>query len=258
MSDGLVIAGKVFSSRLMVGTGKYRSNEEMAAAVARSGAQIVTVAIRRMDLDKPGEKSLLDYLDLSKIQLLPNTAGARTVDEAVRLARLCRAAGLTDWIKLEVQPDPKYLLPDPVGTLEATRILAAEGFKVLPYTIDSVILAQQLIQAGAVTVMPAGSPIGTGQGVLNLRNIKMIREIATVPVVVDSGLGVPSDAAQCMELGVDAVLVNTAIALAEDAALMGEAFGEAVKAGRKAFLAGRIPVKEFAAASSPLLGVPGR
>ena len=257
MSEKLVIAGREFTSRLMLGTGKYRTNQEMVDAIIRSGTQIVTMAIRRMDLDKPGEKSLLDYIDLKKIQILPNTAGARTVDEAVRLARLTRAAGLTDWIKLEVQPDPKYLLPDPVGTLEATRILAAEGFKVLPYTIDSVILAKQLIDAGAVTVMPGGSPIGTGQGILNLRNIKMIIEMSTVPVVVDSGIGAASEAALAMEAGADAVLVNTAVALAVDAALMGEAMRDAVIAGRKGFLAGRIPVKEFASASSPMVGLPG-
>ncbi len=256
MNDTLVIAGRTFSSRLMVGTGKYRNFSEMVAAIESSGSEIVTVAIRRMDLDKPGEKGILDYLDLKRIQLLPNTAGAKTVDEAVRLARLARAAGLTDWIKLEVQPDGKYLLPDPVGTLQAARILAEEGFKVLPYTTDSVVLAQQLIEAGCVTVMPAASPIGTGQGVSNIRNINMIREISPVPVVVDSGLGVPSDAAFCMEYGVDAVLINTAIAQAQQPGLMAEAMRDAVIAGRKAWLAGRIPVKDYAAASSPITGLP--
>lgn len=251
----LIIAGEEFSSRLMVGTGKYESNEIMAKAIEASGAQIITVAIRRVNLNAVGEKTILDYLDWKKYRILPNTAGAKTVDEAVRVARLARASGLTDWIKLEVQPDEKYLLPDPVGTLEATRILAKEGFKVLPYTIDSPILAKQLIEAGAVTVMPGASPIGTGQGFLNLKNIKIIKEISTVPVIVDSGLGGASDAAMAMELGVDAVLINTAIAKANDPIEMGESMKHAVIAGRKSYLAGRIPIKEYASASSPMEGI---
>jgi thiazole synthase len=255
ISNKLVIAGKEFSSRLMLGTGKYRTNEEMVAAIRESKAEIVTVAIRRMDLDKPQQKSILDFLDLKRIQLLPNTAGAKTVDEACRMARLARAAGLTDWIKLEVQPDPKYLLPDPVGTLEACRILVKEGFKVLPYTIDSPILAKQLEEAGAATIMPGASPIGSGKGIANLDNVKIILKQCGVPVVIDSGLGTASEAAMAMEIGVDAVLVNTAVAEAKDCALMAAAFRDATSAGRNAFLAGRMPIREYASASSSAVGM---
>lgn len=253
--DKLEIAGKSFESRLMLGTGKYRTLEEMAAAIQESGAQIITVAIRRLDLSNPHQKSLLDYLDLTKIQLLPNTAGAKTVDEAVRMARLARAAGLSDWIKLEVQPDPKYLLPDPVGTLEACRILVKEGFKVLPYTIDSPILARQLEEAGASTIMPGASPIGSGKGIHNFDAIRVIKEMVKIPVIVDSGLGTASDAAQAMEIGVDAVLVNTAIAEAQNPVLMAAAFRDATIAGRNAYQAGRMPRREYASASSPTAGM---
>ena len=256
MNDNkLIIAGEEFSSRLMVGTGKYENNEIMARAIEASGANIITVAIRRVNLNAVGEKTILDYIDWKKYRILPNTAGAKTVDEAIRVARLARASGLTDWIKLEIQPDEKYLLPDPVGTLQATRRLVEEGFKVLPYTTDSPILAKQLIEAGAVTVMPGASPIGTGQGFLNLRNIKIIKKISPVPVVVDSGLGTASDAAMAMEFGTDAVLINTAIAKANDPVRMAEAMKNAVIAGRESYLAGRIPVKEYASASSPMEGI---
>lgn len=252
--EKLVIAGKEFKNRLMIGTGKYRTMDEMVEAIRESEAEIITVAIRRLDLDKPQEKSLLDYIDLKKIQLLPNTAGAKTVDEAVRLARLARASGLTDWIKLEVQPDPKYLLPDPVGTLEACKVLVKEGFKVLPYTTDSPSLAKQLVEAGAVTIMPGASPIGSGQGISNLRSLQIIKEFINVPLVIDSGLGTASDACLAMEFGSDSVLVNTAIAEAKNPGLMAKAFKEAVVAGRNAYLSGRMPVRAYASASSPLAG----
>lgn len=247
----LIIAGKEFKSRLMVGTGKYPTFSIMKEAILAAETQIVTVAVRRLDLDNPKTENLLDYLDLDQIQLLPNTAGCKTVDEAVRTAKLARAAGLTNWIKLEVQPDPKYLLPDPVGTLEAARILVSEGFNVLPYTTDSPVLASQLIEAGCAAIMPGASPIGSGQGILNLKNIKIIKEFSPVPVVVDSGIGTASDAAICLEQGLDAVLINTAIAHAHDPVAMARAMKGAVVAGREAWIAGRIPKKEYASASSP-------
>lgn len=255
MDDALVIAGKEFRSRLMLGTGKYRNIEEMAAALEASGAQIVTVAIRRLDLDKPGQKTLLDYIDWSRYTILPNTAGCRTVEEAVRVARLGRAVTGSEWVKLEVIPDPKYLLPDPIGTLEAARILLEEGFTVLPYINDDPVLARQLEEMGTATVMPLASPIGSGQGIPFFGQIKIIIEQAKVPVVIDAGLGAPSDAALAMEIGADAVLVNTGIALAQKPALMAEAFRLGVEAGRKALLAGRIPKLPYAAASSPIEGV---
>ncbi len=255
MEDRLVIAGKEFRSRLMVGTGKYRNYEEMNAALEASGCEIVTVAIRRLDLDDPKKKTLLDYVDWSKYTILPNTAGARTAEEAVRTARLARAMGLSNWVKLEVIPDPKYLFPDPVETLQAARILLEEGFVVLPYINADAVLAKKLEEMGTATVMPLGSPIGSGQGIVTATQIKVIIEQSNVPVVVDAGLGVPSDAAQAMEMGAAAVLVNTAIAQAQNPALMAEAFRLGVEGGRKAYLAGRIPRKEYAAASSPLEGV---
>src|SRR5215217_3768123 len=253
----LTIAGKTFSSRLMVGTGKYRSSEEMNAAFEAANAEIITVALRRIDFDDPTSRSVLEDIDWQKYTILPNTAGCQTAEEAIRIARMARAMELSNWVKLEVIPDPKYLLPDPIGTLEAARILVDEGFVVLPYIGADPILARRLEQVGTATVMPLGSPIGSGQGVINIEAIKIIVEQASIPVVVDAGIGVPSDAAQAMEAGADAVLVNTAIALADDPALMGEAIAEGVRAGRKAFLAGRIPVKAFASASSPLTGVVG-
>jgi thiazole synthase len=252
--DLLEIGGKQFRSRLMLGTGKYRSPEEMNAALEASGCEIVTVALRRIDLDAP-KRSILDEIDWTRYQILPNTAGARTADEAVRTARLARAMGLSDWIKVEVIPDPKYLLPDPVGTLEACRTLVNEGFVVLPYINADPVLALRLQEIGTATVMPLASPIGSGQGMKTFDAIRIIVEQATVPVVVDAGIGVPSDAAISMELGADACLINTAIARAENPALMAEAMRLGVEAGRKAYLAGRMPVLPFAAASSPLEGI---
>jgi len=253
----LTIAGRNFSSRLMVGTGKYRSTEEMNAAFAASGAEIITVALRRIDFDDPKSRSVLDDVDWSRYTILPNTAGCQTAEEAIRIARMSRAMELSNWVKLEVIPDPKYLLPDPIGTLDAARVLIDEGFVVLPYIGADPILARRLEELGTATVMPLGSPIGSGQGLVSIDAIKIIVEQATVPVVVDAGIGVPSDAAQAMEAGADACLVNTAIALAEDPALMAEAIAEGVSAGRKSFLAGRIPRKAYASASSPLAGVVG-
>jgi thiazole synthase len=254
-ADTLVIAGKQFKSRLMVGTGKYRNHEEMNAALEASGTEIVTVAIRRLDLDSPDKKTLLDYIDWTKYTLLPNTAGCQTAEEAVRIARLARAMTQSNWVKLEVIPDPKYLLPDPIGTLEAAKILIAEGFVVLPYIHADPVLAKRLEEAGTATVMPLGSAIGSGQGLLTTDEIKIIIENARVPVVVDAGIGGAADAAQAMELGADACLVNTAIALAQNPALMGEAIAQGVQAGRKTYLAGRIPKKAYASASSPTEGI---
>jgi thiazole synthase len=254
VGDLVEIGDKQFRSRLMLGTGKYRSPEEMNAALEASGCEIVTVALRRIDLDAP-KRSILDEIDWTRYQILPNTAGARTTEEAVRTARLARAMGLSDWIKVEVIPDPKYLLPDPVGTLEACRILVDEGFVVLPYINADPVLALKLQEIGTATVMPLASPIGSGQGMKTFDAIRIIVEQATVPVVVDAGIGVPSDAAISMELGADACLINTAIARAENPALMAEAMRLGVEAGRKAHQAGRMPVLPFAAASSPLDGV---
>lgn len=256
MSDELVIGGKKFSSRLMTGTGKHRSAEEMHAAIKGSGCEIITVAIRRLNLDDPNEKTLLDEIDWNTYQILPNTAGSKTADEAVFTAQLAREVTGSDWVKVEVIPDPKYLLPDPIGTLEASERLIKDGFTVLPYIGADPVLAQRLEDIGCATVMPLGSPIGSGRGVLTSEEIEIIIEQANVPVVVDAGLGVPSDAATVMELGADAVLVNTAIAQAKNPGLMGEAFKLGVEAGRKAFLAGRMAPKEYASASSPTEGVP--
>lgn len=255
MEDALIIGGKKFSSRLMTGTGKHRSTEELLASVEASGCEIITVAIRRLNLDDPNEKTLLDHLDWDKYQILPNTAGCRTAEEAIFTARLAREVTGSDWIKVEVIPDPKYLLPDPIGTLEASEKLIAEGFTVLPYIHADPVLARRLEEAGCATVMPLGSPIGSGRGVFTSEEIQIIIEQANVPVVVDAGLGAPSEASLVMELGADAVLVNTAIALAGDPAMMAEAFRLGVEAGRKAYLAGRIPKKAYASASSPVEGV---
>lgn len=253
-TDLLEIGGKSFRSRLMLGTGKYRSAEEMNAALEASGCEIVTVALRRIDLDAP-KRSILDEIDWKRYHILPNTAGARTADEAIRTARLARAMGLSDWIKVEVIPDPKYLLPDPVGTFEACKTLVEEGFVVLPYINADPILALKLQEIGTATVMPLASPIGSGQGMKTFESIRIIVEQATVPVVVDAGIGVPSDAAAAMELGAAACLVNTAIARAENPALMAEAIRLGVEAGRKAHFAGRMPVLPYASASSPIEGV---
>jgi thiazole synthase len=247
----LIVAGTPLASRLFVGTGKYRTSEEMNAAFAASGTELITVALRRIDFDDPKSRSVLEDVDWKRYRILPNTAGCQTADEAIRIARMARAMELSDWIKLEVIPDPKYLLPDPIGTLEAARVLIDEGFTVLPYIGADPILAKRLQEMGTATVMPLGSPIGSGQGILNLEAIKIIIEQATVPVVVDAGIGTPSDAAIAMEAGADAVLINSAIALSEDPALMAEAMALAVDAGRKAYLAGRIPIKPYASASSP-------
>jgi len=256
MSDDLVIGGKHFKSRLILGTGRYRTMEDMVAAVEASGTEMITVAIRRLDLDDPTSKTLLDYLDWDRYQILPNTAGCATVEEALFVARLGREVGKTDFVKLEVIPDPKYLFPDGAATLEAAKLLVEDGFIVLPYIHADPTLAKRLEDVGCATVMPLGSAIGSGQGIHTLEEVKIIIEQANVPVVVDAGLAVPSDAAKALELGADAVLVNTAIAQAEDPALMGEAFKLGVEAGRKAYLSGRIPVREGAIASSPTTGVP--
>ena len=256
MSDELVIAGKKFNSRLIVGTGRYRTMEEMVAAVEASGTEMITVAIRRLDLDDPTSKTLLDYIDWGHYQMLPNTAGCATVEEALFVARLGREVGRTDFVKLEVIPDPKYLFPDGAATLEAARRLVEEGFVVLPYIHADPVLAKNLEDVGCATVMPLGSAIGSGQGIHTQEEVRIIIEQANVPVVVDAGLAVPSDASEALEMGADAVLVNTAIAQANDPALMAEAFKAGVEAGRKAYLAGRIAVRQYAAASSPTSDVP--
>ena len=255
MDDTLTIGTRTFKSRLILGTGKYRSYEEMNASFEASGAEMITVALRRLDLDDPSKRTLLDYIDWNKYVILPNTAGARTAEEAIRTARLARAMGLSDLVKLEVIPDAKYLLPDPIGTLEAARTLVDEGFVVLPYINADPALAMRLQEIGTATVMPLASPIGSGQGMVSFEQIKIIIEQATVPVVVDAGIGAPSDAALAMEIGADACLINTAVAQAGNPAMMADAMAQAVRAGRSAFLAGRIPRKSYASASSPLEGV---
>lgn len=249
--DILKIGAREFSSRLMLGTGKYRTFEEMKVSLEASGAEIITVALRRLDLSNPQQPSLLDYIDTSRYTILPNTAGCKTAQEALQTARLAAAMGLPRWVKLEVIPDPKYLLPDPIATLEATSVLVEEGFDVLPYINADPILAQRLQDAGAVTVMPLGSPIGSGQGLLNLPQIQIIIEQARVPVVVDAGIGAPSDAALAMELGASACLVNTAVAQAQNPVQMAHAIKLGIEAGHAAFLAGRIPRQPYASASSP-------
>jgi thiazole synthase len=258
--DPLVIAGKEFRSRLIVGTGKYRSMEEMRDAIDASGAEMVTVAIRRLPLDeagrtRSGEENLMQHLDWDRYTILPNTAGCRTADEALFTARLARELTGSTWVKLEVIPDPQYLLPDPIATLEAAGRLIADGFTVLPYIHADPILARRLEEAGCATVMPLGSPIGSGRGIFTREEIEIIIEHANVPVVVDAGLGAPSDASLALEIGADAVLVNTAIAQAKDPVAMAEAFRLGVEAGRRAYVAGRIGRKELAQASSPVEGV---
>ncbi len=251
----LVLGGKEFRSRLIVGTGKYPSFEIMKEAIEASGAQLVTVAVRRVNLPGTGE-SLLDHIDPARYTLLPNTAGCYTADEAVRTAYLAREAGLGELIKLEVIGDSRTLFPDVQGLLEATKILAREGFTVLPYTNDDPVLARRLEESGAAAVMPLGAPIGSGLGLRNPYNIKIILENITVPVIVDAGVGTASDAAIAMELGCDGVLMNTAIAGARDPVAMATAMRMAVEAGRLAFKAGRIPKKLYATASSPIEGLP--
>jgi len=253
--DSLVIAGKQFHSRLIVGTGKYKSFQETTRALEASGADMVTVAVRRVNLDHSKE-SLLDYIDPKKYFLLPNTAGCYTADEAIRTARLGREVGISNWVKLEVIGDQATLYPDVQATLEATRVLVKEGFTVLPYTSDDVVFAKRLLDAGASAIMPLGAPIGSGLGIQNAANIRILREVITgVPLIVDAGVGTASDAAIAMELGADAVLMNSGIANAQDPALMAEAMQHAVLAGRKAYLAGRMQKKLYATASSPLQGV---
>ena len=254
--DSLIIAGREFHSRLFVGTGKYRSFAEMTRCHEASGAEVVTVAVRRVNLTDRSKESLLDYIDRQKFFLLPNTAACYTADEAIRAARLGREVGLSHWVKLEVIGDQKTLFPDNQGLIEATRVLAKEGFVVLPYTNDDLVNARRLIDAGAAAVMPLGAPIGSGLGIQNLTNLRILREMITeVPLIVDAGVGTASDAALALELGYDGVLMNTAIAAAEDSVTMATAMKYAVQAGRHAFLAGRMPKKLYASASSPMSGV---
>ncbi|WP_263970626.1 thiazole synthase [Leptolyngbya sp. KIOST-1] len=256
----LTIAGRTFASRLMTGTGKYSDFATMRQSIAASGCNIVTVAVRRVQTNAPGHEGLAEALDWSKIWMLPNTAGCKTAEEAIRVARLGREMAKllgqedNNFVKLEVIPDAKYLLPDPIGTLEAAEQLVKEGFAVLPYINADPLLANRLEEAGCATVMPLGSPIGSGQGIRNAANIQIIVENATVPVVVDAGIGTPSEAAEAMEMGADALLINTAIAKAADPVAMGRAMGLATLAGRLAYRAGRIPVQGKAIASSPLTG----
>ena len=253
--DNLVIAGRTFRSRLIVGTGKYRSGQETARAIEASGAEMVTVAVRRVNLDRSKE-SLLDFIDPQKYFLLPNTAACFTAEEAIRTARLGREVGLSDWVKVEVIGDQATLYPDVQATIEATRALAKEGFTVLPYTSDDIVVAKRLIDAGASAIMPLGAPIGSGLGIQNAANLRILRELITsVPLIVDAGVGTASDATIAMELGADAVLMNTGIAAAQDPILMAEAMKHAVLAGRDAYRAGRMAKKLYATASSPLEGV---
>lgn len=252
MDDTLTIAGREFGSRLLLGTGKYPSFATMRDAVAASGSEIVTVAVRRIDFEQPGE-DITSYLS-EDVLLLPNTSGCETAEEAVRMARLARAGGLPDWVKLEVIPDPRYLLPDPVETLRAAAELVEDGFTVLPYVMPDPVLAKKLEEVGCATVMPLAAPIGSGRG-LKLRDaIRIVIEQAEVPVVVDAGLGAPSHAAESMEMGADAVLANTAIARADDPVAMARAFRLAVEAGRTAFRAGIMEEQEAASPSSPVGG----
>jgi thiazole synthase len=254
-TDSLIIAGRTFQSRLIVGTGKYPSHAIMADAHRASGADMVTVAVRRVNLTDKTRESLIDYIDQSRIFILPNTAGCYTADEAIRTARLGREVGLSNWVKLEVIGDQRTLYPDNVGLLEATRVLVREGFVVLPYTNDDPVICRKLEEAGAAAVMPLGAPIGSGLGIQNPNNIRIIKDQAGVPVLVDAGVGTASDAAIAMELGVDGVLMNTAIAGATDPVGMAAAMKLAVEAGRIAFLAGRIPRRAYGSASSPAEGL---
>src|SRR6188474_3231995 len=254
-SDPLVIAGRTFASRLIVGTGKYSSFAVMQRAHEASGADMVTVAVRRINISDRTKESLLDYIDTDKIALLPNTAGCYSAEDAVRTARLGREAGLSNWVKLEVIGDERTLFPDNEELIVATKILVKEGFVVLPYTTDDPIVCRKLEDAGAAAVMPLGAPIGSGLGIQNANNIRIIKEAARVPIILDAGVGTASDATIAMELGADGVLMNTAIAGASDPGAMAEAMNYAVRAGRIAYRAGRIPRKLYATASSPLDGL---
>ena len=259
MTDSpFVIAGRTFASRLIIGTGKYSSHAVMARAHEASGADMATVAVRRVNISDRSRESLLDYIDTNRMFILPNTAGCYTADEAIRTARLGREAGLSNWVKLEVIGDERTLFPDNEALIEATQVLVREGFIVLPYTNDDPIACRKLQDAGAAAVMPLGAPIGSGLGIQNPNNIRIIREFARVPVIVDAGVGTASDAAIAMELGADGVLMNTAIAGAEDPVAMATAMKHAVLAGRLAYLAGRIPRKMYATASSPVEGMVGQ
>jgi thiazole synthase len=253
--EPLVIAGRAFQSRLIVGTGKYKDGAETQRAIEASGAEMVTVAVRRVNLDRSKE-SLLDFIDPQRYFLLPNTAGCYTADEAIRAARLGREVGLSDWVKIEVIGDQRTLYPDVQATLEATRVLVKEGFTVLPYTSDDIVFAKRLVDVGAAAVMPLAAPIGSGMGLQNTATLRILREMITeVPLIVDAGIGSASEAAMAMEMGADAVLINSAIAGAQNPVLMAEAMQHAVLAGRQSFLSGRMPRKLYATASSPLEGV---
>ena len=253
-----VLAGRTFASRLIIGTGKYPSHAVMAQAHAASGADMATVAVRRVNVSDRSKESLLDYIDTNTMFILPNTAGCYTAEEAIRTARLGREVGLSNWVKLEVIGDERTLFPDNEALIEATRVLVKDGFVVLPYTNDDPIACRKLEDAGAAAVMPLGAPIGSGLGIQNPNNIRIIREFSRVPVIVDAGVGTASDAAFAMELGADGVLMNTAIAGAKEPAVMAAAMKHAVIAGRLAYLAGRIPRKMYATASSPVEGMVGR
>ncbi len=252
--DPLIIAGRSFQSRLFVGTGKFPSDEALREAIEGSNTEIVTVALRRVDLANPGDHGILSAIDPERQLILPNTSGARTAEEAVRLAKLARAAGLEPWVKLELTPEPRNLLPDPVETLKAAETLVKDGFVVLPYIQADPVLAKKLEDVGTATVMPLGAPIGSNRGIRTRDMLRIIIDQATVPVVVDAGLGAPSHAAEAMEMGADAVLVNTALADAVDHGAMARAFAQATEAGRTAYLAGLGPVRHTAEASSPLTG----
>jgi thiazole synthase len=256
MADLLKIAGREFSSRLILGTGKYISNELMVQSLEASGTEMVTVAVRRVNLTDRSKESLLDFLDLKKYQILPNTAGCYSADEAIRTAMLAREVLDTEWLKLEVLGDERTLFPDNEGLLEATRVLVREGFIVMPYLNDDLIVARRLVDAGAVAVMPLAAPIGSGLGIQNFTNLRILREqIQDVPLIVDAGVGTASDATLAMEMGVDGILMNTGIAGARDPISMAEAMKLSVRAGRLAYLSGRIPKKLYASASSPVEGV---
>ena len=255
LEDPLVLGGRTFRSRLIVGTGKYSSFALMKQALEMSGAEMVTVAVRRVNLNDKSAESLLDYIDPARFTLLPNTAGCYTAEDAIRIANLGREAGLSEWVKLEVIGDEKTLFPDTEGLLTATKILVKDGFVVLPYTNDDPVMARKLEDAGAAAVMPLGAPIGSGLGIQNAANLQIMMESVSVPVIVDAGVGTASDATIAMELGSDAVLMNTGIAAATDPVAMAEAMKLAVQAGRLAYKAGRMPKKLYASASSPLQGI---